>query len=247
MSSTLTQYLRRTGERIGIVPLRVVAYLLHATGMEKIYKPRFIRHSTLIDLTDDVVKQLPSFSQSMTGGIMDPINLIFIGKERDIKRAFKRSGWHGAHPANPILLIFGALTGATKRTYRQGPFSPHFVNIGLQDMGFQKLARKQNFSERHHIRIWKSGIVLPGEKRLWIAAASFDTKLKVQFAPPFIHHEIDPNLDAERDMIVRTLSDVGAFRLKSVSMNKPVYASEQIENASGGKYFTDGRAVVVEL
>lgn len=247
MSLAFVRYLRRVSERIGIVPLRVFAYVLHATGMEKIYKPRFIRHSALLDLSDEVVEKLPSFSQSMTGGKMDPINLIFIGDERAIKRSFRRSGWHGAHPANPLLLIFGAFTGATKRTYRQGPFSPHYVNIGLQDMGFQKLARKQNFSERHHIRIWKSGIVLPGEKRLWIGAASFDTKLKVQLAPPFIHHEIDPNLDAERDMIVKTLVDAGASRLKSVHMNDPIFASHPAANSTGAKYFTDGRAVVIEV
>ncbi len=238
---------RQKGERIGIVPFRLIAYILHATGLERFYKPRFIRHSALIELTDEVVDRLPRYSQSMTGAVMDPINLILIGSDKDIKRTFKSAGWHGAHPANPFFLILAALSGPTNKTYTQGPFSPHYVNIGLQDMGFQKLTKKQNFSQRHHIRIWKSGIVLSEDKRVWIAAASYDEKLKIQIAPPFIHHEIDPNLDAERDFIAKDLGRLGATRLKSVSMSDPIYAAVPAENATGAKYFTDGRAVVIEL
>ncbi len=238
---------RQKGERIGIVPFRLLAYLLHATGMERFYKPRYIRHKALFELTDEVINQLPRYSQSMTGAVMDPINLIFVGQERDIKRAFKKAGWHGAHPANPIFILLGLLSGPTKRTYSNGPFSPHFVNIGLQDMGFQKLTKKQNFSQRHHIRIWKSGIVLSENKRVWIAAASYDIKLKIQLSPPFIHHEIDPNLDTEREFITTDLQKSGATRLKSVHMNNPIYAADPAANATGANYFTDGRAVVIEL
>lgn len=238
---------RRKGERIGIVPFRILAYLMHATGIDRFYKPRYIRHKALFELTDEVIEKLPRYSQSMTGAKMDPINLIFIGREKDIKKAFRRAGWHGAHPANPLFFLYGGLSGATKRTYKYGPFSPHYVNIGLQDMGFQKLTHKQNFSERHHIRIWKSGIVLSDDKRLWIAAASFDTKLKIQFTPPFIHHEIDPNLDGEREFITKDLERFGGRRLKSVHINEPIFASAPVSNATGSKYFSDGRAVMIEL
>ena len=238
---------RRKGERIGIVPFRIIAYILHATGMERFYKPRYIRHKALFELTDEVIKRLPRSSQSMTGAVMDPINLILVGRERELKRAFKKAGWHGAHPANPIFILLGLLSGPTNRTYSNGPFSPHYVNIGLQDMGFQKLTKKQSFSQRHHIRIWKSGIVLSDDKCVWIAAASYDIKLKIQFSPPFIHHEIDPNLDTEREFITRDLEKNGATRLKSIHMNDPVFAGAPMANATGAKYFTDGRAVVIDL
>jgi hypothetical protein len=203
--------------------------------------------SALFELTDEIIASLPHHSQSMIGAKQDPINLILIGDEKKIKRTFRKAGWHSAHPANPLFMIFAALSGATKRKYSQGPFTPHFVNIGLQDMGFQKLTKKQNFSQRHHIRIWKSGVVLQNDQRVWIAAASYDTHMKVQLTPPFIHHAIDPNLDAERDMITSELEDNGARRLKSVHMQDPILASQMLENASGAKYFTDGRAVLVEL
>lgn len=247
MSHPRLRSARRKGERIGIVPFRILAYILHATGLERFYKPRYIRHTALFELTDEIIECLPRYSQSMTGAKQDPINLIFVGNETQIKHTFRKAGWHGAHPANPIFMIFAGLSGATKQKYSQGPFTPHYVNIGLQDMGFQKLTSKQNFSQRHHIRIWKSGIVLRGDQRVWIAAASYDTRLKIQATPPFIHHEIDPNLDFERDMISLELEECGATRLKSIRMQDPIYASSMSENASGGKFFTDGRAVMVEL
>lgn len=247
MSHPRLRSARRKGERIGIVPFRLIAYVLHATGLERFYKPRFIKHTALFDLTDEIIASLPHYSQSMVGSKQDPINLIFIGEEKKIKIIFRKAGWHSAHPANPLFMLYAGLTGATRRKYTKGPFTPHFVNIGLQDMCFQKLTTKQNFSQRHHIRIWKSGVVLQNNQRVWIAAASYDTHMKVQLTPPFIHHAIDPNLDAERDMITRELEDNGAVRLKSVRMQDPIFASNMTENASGAKYFTDGRAVLVEL
>ena len=238
---------RHKGERIGIVPFRIFAYLLHATGLERFYKPRYIRHRALFEITEDLVERLPRYSVTMTGAKQDPINLIFVGDEKDIKLAFKQAGWHGAHPANPLLLLWAGLSSATRRKYFNAPFMPQFVNIGLQDMGFQKHAKIQNTSQRHHVRVWKSGIVLPGNQRLWIAAGCFDTKIKLQLRPPFINHDIDPDLDSERELIVHELVKISGIRLKSVKMIEPVFASSPAESASGGKYFTDGRAVVIEL
>ena len=90
-------------------------------------------------------------------------------------------------------------------------------------------------------------MILPGEKRVWVGAASFDTNIKFQLTPPFVHHAIDPNLDKERSFVVNSLEQQGARRIKSVRMNNSVLASQMATNGYGAKYFTDGRAVVVEL
>jgi undecaprenyl-diphosphatase len=236
-----------TSGRVAALPFRVLAYALHATGLERFIKPRFGRHSALFELTDEIVSRIPTHSKSMTGARMDPINFIFIGDNKTLVRRFRKAGWHRANPATPPLLIYSALTVLTRRTYRSGPFTPHYVNIALQDHGFQKLTRTASFRQRHHIRIWKTGIRLASGAAVWIGEASFDEELKVQFTPPFIHHRIDPNLDAERDFITRELERVGSLRLKSVALSDPVMASKPASNAHGAQYFTDGRAVVVQL
>ncbi len=238
---------KRLVTRLTIAPFRVMAYVLHATGLDHIYKPRFERHSALSYLTDEFVAKLPKHSLSITGARMDPMNLIVVGTEQQIKRTFKEAGWRSANPASPVHLLYGLATVMTGRSYESGPFTPHYVNIGLQDFAYQKQTFKRSFSQRHHLRIWRTGTVLPDGKRIWLATSSFDTALKVQLTPPFIHHEIDPDIDGERDFIVRSLEDNGAYRLKSISMLEPIAKGNPRSNAYGAKYFTDGKAVVVEV
>jgi hypothetical protein len=200
-----------------------------------------------LDLTDDVIAKLPQHCFSITGVQMDPMNLIFVGTELDIKIAFRAAGWHRANPASPLHLLYGLMTALLKRPYRTGPFTPLYVNIALQDLAYQQTTRDGNFRQRHHLRIWRTGIILPSKKRIWVGAASFDTSLKIQPTPPFIHHAIDPNLDRERDRVASSLQDHGVLRLKSVPLNPPVLASQPHSNGYGAKYYTDGRAVVLEV
>ncbi len=239
--------MKRIARRVSFSPLRIVAYILHATGLETIYKPRFMRHTALMDFTDEEAARLPRNCYSVTGAKMDPMNLVFIGRDADIKHTFRRAGWHRANPGTPFHLLYGALSVLARRPYRTGPFTPLFVNIGLQDLAYQQVTKAGSFKRRHHVRIWRTGMLLPGDKRVWVAAASFDTRLKVQLSPPFIHHAIDPNLDRERTFVVNSLEEQGALRLKSVWMNDSVLASETATNGYGAEYFTDGRAVVVEV
>jgi hypothetical protein len=245
--TALANFTKRLITRLSVSPFRLIAFILHATGLERLYKPHFTRYSALLDLTDEVVTKLPKHSISMTGARMDLMNLIFVGTEVDIKLAFKTAGWHGAHPASPLHLLYSVLTTIFHRAYDSGPFTPHYVNIGLQDMSFQQLTSKRTFSERHHLRIFRTGIKLPGRKRVWVGAACFDDRMKVQFRPPFIHHNTDPDLDKEREYVVRSLETVGVARLKIVTMNEPTTTDRPYQNAHGAKYYTDGKAVVVQV
>ena len=243
----ITHNIKRLVTRLSVSPFRIIAYILHATGLERIYKPHFTRYSALLDLTDDVVAKLPKHSMSMTGARMDLMNLIFVGSEVDIKLAFKAAGWNGAHPASPIHLLYGFVSTIIHRTYYSGPFSPQYVNIGLQDMSFQKLTHTKSFSQRHHLRIFRTGVRLPGGKRVWVGSASFDVRLQLHFRPPFIDHATNPDLDREREYVVRSLEQVGVARLKSVTMNEAISSDRPYHNGYGAKYFTDGQAVVVQV
>lgn len=238
---------KRLVTRLSVSPFRLMAYVMHATGLDYIYKIRLERHLALQYLTDDIVDKLPKHSMSMTGARMDPMNLVIVGTEYQIKHTFRAAGWHRANPASPVHLLYGLISVVAGRSYASGPFTPHFVNIGLQDFAFQMQTQKKSFSQRHHLRIWRTGKILPDGKRIWVASSSFDTCLKVQLTPPFIHHAIDPDIDAERDFIVRSLENFGAYRLKSIPMFDAIPKGKPSANAYGAKYFTDGKAVVVEV
>ncbi len=231
-----------------VAPFRLIAYLLHATGLERIYKPRFTRYSALLELSDEVVAKLPKYSHTMTGAQVDPMNLIFVATEPDLKHAFKAAQWYRANPASPLHLLYGLLVALLGGSYKTGPFTPLYVNIALQDLAYQRGTRISTFRRRHHLRIWRTGIVLPGGKRVWVAGASYDTDIKIMAKPPFILHKQDPNFDKERDYVVRSLEQRGvATRLKTVPMTPPVSEAQMHDTALDNFYYTDGRAVVVEL
>ncbi len=247
MRQRLQATLRRMVIRLSILPFRAAAYIFHATGLERFYKPRFTRYAALIELTPEVVGRLPKYSMTLTGARMDPMNLIFIGSEVNLRAVFALAGWSRAHPANPLLLLYAGLTVLIRRHYASWPFTPHYVNIGLQDMSFQMHTSSNSFRQRHHLRIWRTGVELPGHQRVWVGAGSFDRDIKLSLRPPWVDHALDPDLDAERRFIVRSLEDEGARRLRRVPMTELVLASAPRTNPSGNRYFTDGLAEVIQV
>jgi hypothetical protein len=243
----LAHAVKRLLTRLSVAPFRVAAFLFHTTGLERIYKPRFERHSALLHLTDDVVAKLPKHCNTMSGAQGDPMNLIFVGHEADIKRVFRQAEWHRANPASPIHVLYGLLMALLKKSYKTGPFAPLYVNIALQDLAYQQSERKGNFRQRHHLRIWRTGIRMPDGKRVWIAAAGREDGMKLAWALPFWTHALDSDIDSERDYVVKTLEGCGAARLKQMKMNAPVPESAPRKTVFGSAYYTDGQAVVVEV
>ena len=247
MKSIITQKARRFAGFVSLSPFRIAAFTLHATGLDRIYKPRFYRHSALFELNNEIVNKLPKYAQTMTGGDCDPMNIILIGHEKDIKRAYKQAGWYRANPASPPHVLYGLIVAIFGRSYQKGPFAPLYVNVNLQDMAYQKPTSENNFRQRHHLRVWRTGVVLPDDKPVWVVSASFDYKMRLTPKLPFFVHDISPDLDKERSYVVNSLVDVGAVKLKSVKMIDWIAADKPARNAFGSKYYTDGRAAVVEI
>lgn len=232
---------------LALFPLRLVSTALHMTTLDRLYKPRAWGKTSHITLDQELIDSLPAHSTDVIGRAMDPINLLFVGTESGLRRAFEKAGWHGAGPATPLHLLYGGFTSLFKRSYKTGPFTPHFINIGMQDLSFQQTTKGNKFSQRHHIRVWRTRRQLPNEQWVWIAAASYDRSLRIGLLPPFLHHHIDPNLDKERDYIVAELIKVGNLVGDSYPLNAPVKPRKPRKNATGAPYFTDGQAVMVEI
>lgn len=245
---SIAGWLRGLAGRVSFGPFRLTAYLLHATGLEYIYKPRFMReHAALAELDEAVVAKLPKYCHTMSGAKGDPINLILVGLEPSIKRAFRAAGWRRANPASPIHVAYGLLMALLKKSYDSGPFAPLYVNIAIQDLAYQQPTASRNYRERHHLRIWRTGTVLSDGRRIWVSAAGCENGMRLGRALPFYTHSLDPNIDTEREYVTQSLEAVGAKKIKTVSMTPAVMASKPVRNAHGCQYFTDGRAVVVEL
>ncbi len=230
-----------------LTSLRLVSTLLHMTTLEKLYKPRDFRRTSHQTISREVIDTLPKYCTTMFGQAVDPINIILIGTESGIRHSFEKASWYGAHPTTPLHLAAGFLSATFNRSYKSGPFTPFFTGIGTQDMSFQKLTQLNSFRQRHHVRIWRTKHTLPGGKRMWIAAASFDVSMRVNAMPPFVHHHIDPDLDAERDYIVAELLKVGNLLGESHRINPEILPTDKRRNAFGARYYTDGMAKVIEI
>lgn len=227
--------------------IRIIAIVFHNTQLERLYKPGQWRRSSRPILDQAVLDELPKYCQSLAGLPMDPINFIFLGEEKSIRRIFKKAGWHSAHPATPVHLLLGFFSALFNKSYRSGPFTPLFLSIGLQDMALQKPTARKSFRQRHHIRVWRTQVHLPKGQRVWVAAASFDTNLKFSWGFPFVHHHIEANLDVERAYIMKDLERMGARLLELRPFNEEIKPDTGRRNAYGETYFTDGRVAVIEV
>lgn len=230
-----------------ITSLRLLSTVLHMTTLDKLYKPRDFRKTSSVEISPDVVASLPRYCQTVYGLKMDPINLMFVGTEAGIRRAFEKAGWNGAHPSTPLHLALGLVASAFRRSYKQGPFMPLFVDIGLQDLAFQKTTARNKFAQRHHIRIWRTRHILPGGNHLWIAAATHETGIKIVWLPPFVIHRMNPDLDYERDHIAAELIAQGHLMAGEHQINEPIKRSSPKRNPNNDIYYTDGKAKVIEI
>ena len=230
----------------GIFSLRLVSTVLHMTTLEKLYKPRDFRKTSHLEISPEILGRLPRHCQTIFGRRMDPINLVFIGTEAGIKRAFEKAGWDGAHPSSPFHVAAGLASSVFNKSYRQGPFMPLFISIGLQDLAFQKVMNK-TYSKRHHIRIWRTRHALPGNNRIWVAAATYERSFKVVPRPPFIFHHMEPNLDFERDYIAGELLAQGHKGAGEHQINQPISEDNPAFNPNGDAFYTDGKAKFVEI
>jgi hypothetical protein len=189
----------------------------------------------------ETIKLLPPQALDGEGRQGDMINMMFLAKEDDLKLAFARAGW--IKPDKSIPHIVWRLM--SQRThYTKLPMYSLYVFGRVQDYSFVMPDPNSIVAQRHHLRIWKTGGEVDGVP-LWAGAATHDVSIKFVKHTFQIFHRIDPNVDAERDFIAANLSQTSQFtREEYTACAKPVYNAE---NATGQKYYSDSRMLVLEL
>jgi len=172
----------------------------------------------------------------------DPLNLILIGRPRDIYTAFIRAGWDETETvtqASSWKTIRSFLSGGE---YRYSPVSSLYVFGRAQDVAFQRA--RENIHERNHLRLWMSRVTYQGLP-VWIGQISRD--IGVRFTRKTITtHKIDPNVDETREYLLEDLAYAQSLKafgyvggVGEVSMDQPR------GNLTGDPWFTDGYRVVL--
>ncbi len=198
--------------------------------------------------------QIPRFTKSNDGLTVDPVNLVLLGTECQLKSVFKKIGWSKADEITLKTTIKMIDRFIRNKPYKTAPFSPLFLFGRKQDIGFQKDIGDSP-RKRHHIRFWgtdKNKVVDPFEvnywtkkqefdcnkSMVWIGAGSMDVGFGLTRLTYKISHRVDYDVDRERDFIIRELKRGGYI-------NKVNYY--EVGMFRVGKYTSDGKIAVAKL
>lgn len=231
--------LRKGVSRPGDVLFLIAFYLVLAY----LALPRFHRILTALYVPDYYIGR----TRTGDGLLGDPVNLALLGDGAQIRQSMEDAGWVEADPVNlnsALRIIAGSVM---RRSYPTAPVSPLFLFGRQQDMAFQQEVDGSP-SKRHHVRFWRCppGWLLPGGARVdWLAAGTFDRAVGLSLFTLQVTHKIEPNIDVERDHIVKTLED--SVPQTKVTMLEDFSTGYHTRNGGGDSLRTDGALPVVDL
>jgi hypothetical protein len=191
----------------------------------------------------DMVDALPYWSYSTRQRQpMDLVNLVFTAEPEALESAFVAAGWIGSRPNSMRAGLRAIRAIAEERAYPDAPMRDLVMDGAEPDFRLQKSL--DTFAKRDHLRVWKRAEDLGGQP-VWASAATRDLGATFAMHPFGFTHEIQNDVDVERDEVVRDLVSTGC--VGSVTY---VQRQETIRGV-GGPYrrgvTTDARVAVVRL
>ena len=171
----------------------------------------------------------------------DMLNLVFVGQQEDLQKAFERAGWIKTDKCTPIFawhLLWHRTNDARL------PMSRLFLFGRVQDYSYALPEPGAAASRRHHIRIWKTDYTIDGTP-VWAGSATHDIALEIAKRGHLISHRIDPAVDAERDFVGIDLTTTSSVsRQEYLHSPDPVF---QALTASGETYHSDSKILLLDL
>jgi undecaprenyl-diphosphatase len=187
-------------------------------------------------------KALPRFTEKLDGSPEEPVSLVFVGTQTQLEAAFAKAGWDKADHQSIAALVRVSVAALADSPYPTAPVTPAFIGGKPNDLAFEKSEGVASARRRHHARFWETNLLLDG-KPVWVGTASFDDRLEIGSALPFPTHHIAPAIDMERDLVVRELL---ATKLAVQALRIQLVPPEAGTNAAGDKFFTDGKADLLQ-
>jgi len=172
----------------------------------------------------------------------DLTNVLFLGSEQQIEKAFEAAAWSSAARLNAMSKFETFRAMAEDRGYKEAPVSILMLDGRPPDLVFQK--QTDTFNARHHVRIWHRPEQLYG-KDVWVCSATHDTGIAFSEQDRTFIHKVDGNIDHERAKVVNDLLFTGLVRGLAL-VDRP-QAPTSLSNATGDKLQTDGRMAVLRF
>ena len=172
----------------------------------------------------------------------DITNLMFIGTEEQLVKAFEAAGWSTAHAKNTESILETVRAIAEVRGYKEAPMSILLLDGKRSDFDFQK--QNNTFAKRHHLRIWRRPATFL-DKPVWVSSSTHDIGIEFSQENRTFIHAIDPQIDRERAKVVSDLLFTG--KVQSLALVERATVPKKSRNATGDAIETDGRMAVLVL
>jgi hypothetical protein len=190
---------------------------------------------------DGMMDYLPPRVFNGEGREGDMLNLVFVGQQEDLQKAFERAGWVKTDKYKPIF-VWHLLWHRTNDA--RLPMSRLFLFGRVQDYSYALPEPGAAGLRRHHIRIWKTDNTIDGTP-VWAGSATHDIAVEIAKRGHLFSHRIDPAVDAERDFVGIDLTNTSAVRWQEyLHSSDPVF---QALTASGETYHSDSRILLLDL
>ena len=214
-------------------------------NFEQLYSPDEVLEIQDLEVLRQWIEQLPCCTVDEEGNNQgDPLNLVFIGMERDVMAAFVQRKWRPTEKLTLATVRKTVLAFLSGSKYLYSPVSPLYLFSRKQDWAMQKA--RETIDERNHLRLWLAPARFQG-KPIWVGQISRDIGVRFtgKINPPTTH-VIDPEVDEARsyllqDLLLTNRVYMGALA-KGVGM---AFQDEPRFNLMGDPYYTDGLRLVL--
>ena len=184
----------------------------------------------------------PERSTTPLGRDADFVNLAFVGSSAQIEEAFQAAGWKRSEVMSRRVAFREINAFLMLRNYPHGPMSSQLLQGKPSDSSWEKGV--DSIAKRDHLRIWTTSETWKGEP-IWLSASTRDVGARLSIRKRRFVHSVDPNIDEERERVVRDLTLAGCVdTVDEVSRPEmPHFAF----NGTGGAMTTDGAIAIVKL
>jgi hypothetical protein len=223
---------RRLWKRVAIWGVAVVLlYLASAYVVVPALWVRYAhRHPSFADI--------PRITYTGSDHPGDPLNVALIGTETELKKIMLAARWYPADKLTLRSCLRIASASVLKRSYDDAPVSNLYLFGRKQDLAFEQ-PLGNNPRKRHHVRFWRTELLDPDGRPVWVGSAVFDERVGLSRTTGQITHVTAPDIDTERDYLFHDLEETRD--LAEVFTVDDFHTIRAGRNGGGDPWRTDGK------
>jgi len=208
--------------------------------------PRVIAQevSSLPGIDNALFAKIPRRISDKDGNPGDMVNFLIVGNEAGMQRVFTNAGWVKVDADVKDTVLHGIIGSLSKESYLTMPMSQLYLFGRSQDYGWAHAEPISVVASRNHLRVWKAPFQVNGAT-VWVGAATHDVGFERDQRNNGITHKIDPNIDAERDYVEKTLTSTGL--VAQLTHFLPQNPMQEAKTATGGSFHSNGQVLIMKL